>query len=90
MLVRKYESQQEVPTDLKGIFGDHDFIELLDKLPEGDTPGRIEILYSYPAGSLTIHNEGVVSGYVLKLTSAEFDARDGVRIRANYFVSEKV
>ena len=86
MLVRKYESQEEVPTDLKGIFEGHNLIELLDKVPEDTIPGRIEVLYSYPTGSLIIHNEGDVSGYDLKLTSAEFDARKGVKIRATYLV----
>ena len=86
MLVRKYESPEEVPTDLKGIFGDNNLIALIDKSPEGDTPGRVEVLYSYPTGSLIIHNEGEVCGHHLKLTSAEFDARKGVKIRATYLV----
>ena len=86
MLVRKYESQEEVPTDLKGIFEEQNLTDLLDKKPEEDSPGRIEILYSYPAGGLIVHNEGEVGGYNLKLTSAEFDARKGVKIRASYLV----
>tara|TARA_B100001287_G_C22276970_1_gene342067 strand:- start:164 stop:433 length:270 start_codon:yes stop_codon:yes gene_type:complete len=86
MLVRKYESQEEVPTDLKGIFEDHNLIELLDKIPEGEIPGKVEVLYSYPTGGLVIHSEDEVCGHHLKLTSAEFDARKGVKIRATYLV----
>ena len=88
MLVRKYKSAKDVPDTLDGFFDGFVVKDLLDKNPHGNTPGRIELLYSYPMGGLVIPNEGLVSGYNFKLTSAEFDAREGVRIRAVYLITK--
>jgi hypothetical protein len=74
----KYESVRDVPKTIAGFFSESDL--------EGKT--RVEISYSYPSGSLVVHEVGVIGSYRLDLLSAEIDGRDGLKIRATYRVEE--
>jgi hypothetical protein len=87
MIVRNFGSFSEVPEDLLGLIGGVRLKSILDKHPlDANRPGRLDLLYTYPTGRFILHNEGILGDYRLRLTSAEFDARDGVKIRASYTV----
>lgn len=70
----KYESVKDVPKTIAGFFRESDL--------EGKS--RVEISYSYPNGSLVVHEVGVIGSYRLELLSAEIDGRDDLKIRATY------
>ncbi len=72
----KYESVRGVPKTLDGFFSESDL--------EGKS--RVEVSYSYPSGSLVVHEVGVIGSYRLELLSAEIDGRDGLKITATYKV----
>jgi len=72
----EYSSVREVPKTIAGFFSESDL--------EGKS--RVEISYSYPGGSLVIHEVGVIGSYRLELLSAEIDGRSGIKIRTTYRV----
>jgi len=72
----EYDSEGAVPKTLSGFFS----------LSELEGKNRIEISYSYPSGSLVIHEFGDVGSYRLTLLSAEIDGRDDLKITATYRV----
>ena len=74
----EYESVRDVPKTIAGFFSESDL--------EGKS--RVEISYSYPIGSLVVHEVGVIGSYRLELLSAEIDGRDEIKIRATYRVEE--
>lgn len=74
----EYESVRDVPKTIAGFFSESDL--------EGKS--RVEISYSYPSGSLVVHEVGVIGSYRLELLSAEIDGRDDLKIRATYRVEE--
>ena len=72
----EYESVKDVPKTIAGFFSESDL--------EGKS--RVEISYSYPSGSLVVHEVGVIGSYRLELLSAEIDGRDDLKITATYRV----
>tara|TARA_B000000557_G_scaffold190165_1_gene155876 strand:- start:330 stop:566 length:237 start_codon:yes stop_codon:yes gene_type:complete len=72
----EYESVKDVPKTLADFFSISDL--------EGKS--HVEISYSYPSGSLVVHEVGVIGSYRLELLSAEIDGRDALKIRATYRV----
>lgn len=72
----EYESVKDVPKTLAEFFSISDL--------EGKS--RVEVSYSYPSGSLVVHEVGVIGSYRLELLSAEIDGRDALKIRATYRV----
>ena len=76
--MNKYESVKDVPKTIAGFFSESDL--------EGKS--RVEVSYSYPSGSLVVHEVGVIGSYRLELLSAEIDGRDDLKITATYRVDE--